>query len=174
MRSRSRAALFALLFLSIASLFDGVAHPLLSVVARGYFPGLVTSPVVAALGGVLLRSLLRVTRPLEHPTGAAPREVRSSSRRSQARAKDRSLRTQGFETPSATAPRPRSRPAHLDDPLALRIEGGELRQGFVGGRHVLDPIVAERHRVVPAGLSCVEESLFDHPAPTDEPARPPP
>jgi hypothetical protein len=57
-----RAVLFPLWFLGIGCVGNGVAHPSFSVLAGGYFPGLVTSPVVAFLGVALLRSLARVTR----------------------------------------------------------------------------------------------------------------
>ncbi|MDH4066701.1 MAG: hypothetical protein OEW19_20050 [Acidobacteriota bacterium] len=57
-----RAALFPLWFLGIGCALNGVAHPALSVLAGGYFPGLVTSPVVGLVGVVLLRRLLDVTQ----------------------------------------------------------------------------------------------------------------
>jgi hypothetical protein len=37
----------------IASIVNGIAHPMLAAVAHGYFPGLVTSPVVGVLGVLL-------------------------------------------------------------------------------------------------------------------------
>ncbi len=60
--ARRRAALFPLWFLGIASAVNGVAHPLFSVLAGGYFPGLVTSPVAGLLGVLLLRRLALLTR----------------------------------------------------------------------------------------------------------------
>lgn len=59
---RSRPALAALWFLGIAGLANGVAHPLLAARTGGYFPGLVTSPLVGAAGVVLLWQLARATR----------------------------------------------------------------------------------------------------------------
>jgi hypothetical protein len=56
-----RLALFPLWFLGIACLANGLAHPLLSARAGGYFPGLLTSPLVGIAGLLLLRHLLRVT-----------------------------------------------------------------------------------------------------------------
>ncbi len=56
-----RAALFPLWFLAIASLANGVAHPLLSARTGGYFPGLFTSPLVGVVGFALVRQLLLVT-----------------------------------------------------------------------------------------------------------------
>lgn len=60
--ARRRVALFPLWFLGIGSAVNGVAHPLLSVLAGGYFPGLVTSPVAGLLGVLLLRRLAPLTR----------------------------------------------------------------------------------------------------------------
>ncbi len=58
-----RAALFPLWFLGIGCVVNGVAHRALSILAGGYFPGLVTFPVVGILGVVLLRRLRVVTSP---------------------------------------------------------------------------------------------------------------
>lgn len=60
--AQRRVALFPLWFLGIGSAVNGVAHPLLSVLAGGYFPGLVTSPVAGFLGILLLRRLALITR----------------------------------------------------------------------------------------------------------------
>ncbi len=59
--ARVRAALFPLWFLGIAGVANGVAHPLFSLVTGGYFPGLLTSPLVGVAGVVLLRRLARLT-----------------------------------------------------------------------------------------------------------------
>jgi Protein of unknown function with HXXEE motif len=69
--ARRRAALFPLWFLGIACIANGVAHPALSVLAGGYFPGLVTSPLVGVLGVLLLRRLARITHRGELLPGAA-------------------------------------------------------------------------------------------------------
>ncbi len=61
LRTRIRAALFPLWFLGIASVMNVVIHPLLAIYASGYFPGLVTSPLVGVMGFLLLRRLLLVT-----------------------------------------------------------------------------------------------------------------
>jgi hypothetical protein len=58
---RSQAALFALWFLSIGCLANGIAHPLLSLRAGGYFPGLLTSPLVGVAGILLFRHLFAST-----------------------------------------------------------------------------------------------------------------
>jgi len=47
-----------------------VAHPALSVFTQGYFPGLVTSPLVGVLGVLLLRRLHAVTRAVDQTPGA--------------------------------------------------------------------------------------------------------
>ena len=51
-------AFFASWFLAIAAMINGIAHPLLAMVAGGYFPGLFTSPLIA-LAGVRLWTRLR-------------------------------------------------------------------------------------------------------------------
>ncbi|MBW2416397.1 MAG: HXXEE domain-containing protein [Deltaproteobacteria bacterium] len=45
-RSARPAAFFAAWFLAIAGMLNGVAHPLLAIAAGGYFPGLVSSPLI--------------------------------------------------------------------------------------------------------------------------------
>jgi len=57
-----RPALFPLWFLGIGSVLNGVAHPLLALRAGGYFPGLLTCPLVAVAGVLLLGGLARLTR----------------------------------------------------------------------------------------------------------------
>jgi len=46
-------------FLAMAAVGNGIAHPVLAVVGGGYFPGLVTSPVLGAAGIFLIRALMR-------------------------------------------------------------------------------------------------------------------
>jgi hypothetical protein len=69
--ARRRAALFPLWFLAVAGVANGVAHPLLSIRAGGYFPGLVTSPLVGIAGVLLFRQLLAITGGTE----PSPREA---------------------------------------------------------------------------------------------------
>jgi len=57
-----RFALFPVWFFSIAAIVNGIAHPLLALEARGYFPGLITSPVVAVFGLLLWLRLQALTR----------------------------------------------------------------------------------------------------------------
>lgn len=63
-RADRRPAFFAAWFLAIAAALNGIAHPVLAVAAAGYFPGLVSSPVVGVLGVVLWRRLQETTRPV--------------------------------------------------------------------------------------------------------------
>jgi hypothetical protein len=62
-RSGRTWGFFAAWFLAIAGTFNGVAHPLLALAGRSYFPGLLTSPIVAAasiwLGVTLRRATMR-------------------------------------------------------------------------------------------------------------------
>ena len=58
---RRHVALFPLWFLGIAGVANGLLHPLLALNAGGYFPGLATSPLMAAVGALLLARLSRVT-----------------------------------------------------------------------------------------------------------------
>lgn len=58
-----RVALFPVWFFAIAAIVNGIAHPLLAVAARGYFPGLISSPVLGVLGVLLWLRLQKLTRP---------------------------------------------------------------------------------------------------------------
>lgn len=62
LRAQVRAAFFPLWFLGIACAANGLLHPLLSVAAGGYFPGLLTSPLVGITGVLLLRGLASFTQ----------------------------------------------------------------------------------------------------------------
>ena len=55
------AAFFASWFLSIAGVLNGVAHPMMAISSGGYFPGLMTSPVIGTAGMVLWRRLHTAT-----------------------------------------------------------------------------------------------------------------
>jgi hypothetical protein len=54
-------AFFAAWFLAIAGTLNGVAHPVLATVVGGYFPGLISSPVVGAASLWLMTRLVRAT-----------------------------------------------------------------------------------------------------------------
>lgn len=59
------SAFFAAWFLAIAGMLNLVAHPLLSLAAHGYFPGLVSSPLVGIAAIWLALRLRDATRPAE-------------------------------------------------------------------------------------------------------------
>ena len=65
--ARIRVSLFPLWFLGIGCAINGLAHPALSILAGGYFPGLLTSPFVGVLGIMLLRRLRDVTHAVASP-----------------------------------------------------------------------------------------------------------
>jgi len=66
-----RFGVFPLWFLAIASVANGVFHPLLSLASRGYFPGFWSSPLVGILGVVLVRDLATATRASSSQHGGA-------------------------------------------------------------------------------------------------------
>ena len=56
-----RVAYFPVWFFGLAMCFNGIAHPLLSIMSAGYFPGLITSPIVGVLGILVIRKLFQIT-----------------------------------------------------------------------------------------------------------------
>jgi len=54
-------AVCPLWFLGLAMVLNFFAHPILALRAGGYFPGLLTAPVVGACGFLLIRELIRAT-----------------------------------------------------------------------------------------------------------------
>jgi hypothetical protein len=56
-----RSAYFPAWFFAIASIMNGIAHPILCIIAQGYFPGLVSSPVVGVIGVLLWIRLWALT-----------------------------------------------------------------------------------------------------------------
>lgn len=63
LRAGYRMAYFPVWFFAIAMMVNGVAHPMLAVRAGGYFPGLITSPLVGIVGVLLWFRLLALTEP---------------------------------------------------------------------------------------------------------------
>lgn len=57
LHSGYRIFLVPLWFLALASLVNGVAHPLLALLDGGYFPGLISAVPVAVCGWLLLQAL---------------------------------------------------------------------------------------------------------------------
>lgn len=52
---------FAAWFLAIAGMLSGIGHPLIAISAGGYFPGLVTAPLIGLAGVWLWRRLYAAT-----------------------------------------------------------------------------------------------------------------
>jgi hypothetical protein len=50
-------------FLGLAMVLNFLAHPILALRSGGYFPGLLTAPLVGVLGVLLIGELVRVTAP---------------------------------------------------------------------------------------------------------------
>jgi hypothetical protein len=57
-----RIALFPIWFFAIGGIVNGIAHPVLALLTRGYFPGLITSPLLGVVGVLLWRRLHVLTR----------------------------------------------------------------------------------------------------------------
>lgn len=55
-------AFFAAWFLALAGMFNGIGHPLMALSAGGYFPGLVTSPLIGLISVWLWLRLRGATR----------------------------------------------------------------------------------------------------------------
>ncbi len=66
LRGGWRPALVPIWLFTLGMSLNLVAHPLLSLLTGGYFPGLVTSPAVGVFGVMLWSRLLALTEP---PTG---------------------------------------------------------------------------------------------------------
>ena len=61
LRLGKRPAFFAAWFLAIAGILNGVAHPMMAIASGGYFPGLITSPVIGLAGVILWQRLQKAT-----------------------------------------------------------------------------------------------------------------
>lgn len=70
LRRGVRLALFPIWFLAIAMTVNGPAHVILALRAGGYFPGLISAPLEAAVGAILLARLLQATA--RHPPSRTP------------------------------------------------------------------------------------------------------
>jgi len=71
-----RPAFLPVWFLALLGVANGVAHPLLALSARGYFPGLLTSPLVGIAGVLLWRRLMTITEVDVHRAWRHMRERR--------------------------------------------------------------------------------------------------
>ena len=76
LRSGRTAAFFVAWFLAIAAMANGMAHPLLAIADGRYFPGLVSSPLIAVAGVWLWLRLSRATLPRDQRTSPSSRSVR--------------------------------------------------------------------------------------------------
>ncbi len=61
LRLGRRPAFFAAWFIAIGGMLNGVAHPMMAIASGGYFPGLITSPVIGLAGLILWKRLLKAT-----------------------------------------------------------------------------------------------------------------
>jgi hypothetical protein len=61
LRLAQPATYFAAWFLAIAGILSGVGHPLMAIQSGGYFPGLVTAPLIGIAGVWLWRRLYAAT-----------------------------------------------------------------------------------------------------------------
>lgn len=61
LRVGRKAAFFAAWFLAIAGMLNGVAHPIMAISSDGYFPGLITSPIIGIAGVLLWQRLQTAT-----------------------------------------------------------------------------------------------------------------
>ena len=62
-KNNFRPAYFPVWFFAIMMTANGIVHPLLAMAVGGYFPGLFTSPIVGALGILLLTQLWKMSLP---------------------------------------------------------------------------------------------------------------
>jgi hypothetical protein len=61
LRVGRRPAFFAAWFIAIGGMLNGIAHPMMAIASGGYFPGLITSPVIGLAGMILWQRLQRAT-----------------------------------------------------------------------------------------------------------------
>lgn len=67
LRLGRRPAFFAAWFIAIAGVLNGVAHPMMAIASGGYFPGLITAPIIGLAGVILWKRLQTAT---SEPAGA--------------------------------------------------------------------------------------------------------
>ena len=61
LRRARRPAFFAAWFIAIGGMLNGLAHPMMAFASGGYFPGLITSPIIGLAGVILWQRLHRAT-----------------------------------------------------------------------------------------------------------------
>lgn len=69
LRSSSSLAFFGAWFLALAGMLNGIAHPLMAISVNGYFPGLLSSPLIGAAGLWLWLKLRSAFQPPEGTIG---------------------------------------------------------------------------------------------------------
>jgi hypothetical protein len=67
-----RLAFFPVWFFAIAAIANGIAHPLFSLRVGGYFPGLLTSPILGIVGILLFSRLIATTTSRRRSVGGRP------------------------------------------------------------------------------------------------------
>ena len=60
--SGHRVAFFPVWFFALGMTANGLFHPAFAIATRGYFPGLLSAPVVGILGVLMLERLVKLTR----------------------------------------------------------------------------------------------------------------
>jgi len=60
-RYNYNSAFFMIWFLALSMIVNLIAHPLLAIYQKGYFPGLFTSPIVGIIGVILVKNLFGAT-----------------------------------------------------------------------------------------------------------------
>ena len=63
LRLGQRATYFAAWFLAIAGIINGIGHPAIAIYVKGYFPGLLSAPLIGVAGFWLFSRLFAATRP---------------------------------------------------------------------------------------------------------------
>lgn len=66
LRLGRKPAFFAAWFIAIAGVLNAFAHPMMAVAVGGYFPGLITSPVIGLAGAILWQRLQKATPEPNH------------------------------------------------------------------------------------------------------------
>jgi hypothetical protein len=62
LRLGQRATYFAAWFLAIAGIINGLGHPAMAIYVKGYFPGLLSSPLIGIAGAWLCMRLYTATK----------------------------------------------------------------------------------------------------------------
>ena len=77
LRLGRRPAFFAAWFLAIAGMLNCVAHPMMAIASGGYFPGLITSPIIGLASVILWQRLRSSTEETDRMIRDAARIMRN-------------------------------------------------------------------------------------------------